>query len=151
MLLKEKLYILTRGKDWDEISTLNICKSYRVSAKILCYAVEGCTAEEIIRNMADGGISVSLKRVNHVLSVKGDEDEFRVRAVLHQFSNIFREHGISEEDVLKWFSEKRIKKLKLLDRSEVQKRFGEEVLNSLTPDIRVTGEYYDVRGMQVRS
>lgn len=83
--------------------------------------------------------------------MKGDEDEFRVRAVLHQFSNIFREHGISEEDVLKWFSETRIKKLKLLDRSEVQKRFGEEVLNRLTPDIHVTGEYYDVRGMQVRS
>lgn len=144
---EEKLFILTKGQDWNKVAALNVCKSYRISAKILCYAAEGCTAEEIARNMSDGGIRVSLNRVNRALSVKGDEDLFRVNAVLHQFPDVFKEHGISEADVLKWFSETRIKKLKLLDKAEAEERFGAEVLDCMTPDPCVTGEYYDVRGM----
>ena len=79
------------------------------------------------------------------LSVKEDKDLLRVKAVFHQFPDAFRKHGISEEDMLEWFSKERIKKLQLVSKSEMEKRIGREALESMKPDPYVTGEFYDVR------
>lgn len=107
---EEKMFILTRGQDWKKAVTQKVLKNYRVSAQILCLAIQGCTAKEISRRLSeDGGISVTERRINRALSVKEDKDLLRIRAVFHQFPDIFCEHDIAEEDLLKWFSEAGIK------------------------------------------
>ena len=143
---KEKLFILTRGQDWERGISQDVLNRYRVSAEILCCAIEGGSVKDIIRKLAQGGgISVTTRRVNSVLSVKEDKDLLRVKAVFHQFPDAFRKHGISEEDMLEWFSKERIKKLQLVSKSEMEKRIGREALESMKPDPYVTGEFYDVR------
>ena len=143
---KEKLFILTRGQDWERGISQDVLNRYRVSAEILCCAIEGGSVKDIIRKLSQGGgISVTTRRVNSVLSVKEDKDLLRVKAVFHQFPDAFRKHGISEEDMLEWFSKERIKKLRLVSRSEMEKRIGRETLDSMKPDPYVTGEFYDVR------
>lgn len=146
---EEQMYILTKGQDWKETVTPSVWKSYRVSAEILCYAVKGYTAKEIIKALYEGGgMTVSSKRVNQVLSVKEDKDLLRIRTVFHLVPDVFKEQGVADRDVWKWFSETRIKKLKLLDKKEAEKRVGAEVLDGMNPDPYVTGEFYDVSGMQ---
>lgn len=143
---KEKLFILTRGQDWERGISQDVLNRYRVSAEILCCAIEGGSVKDIIRKLSQGGgISVTTRRVNSVLSVKEDKDLLRVKAVFHQFPDAFRKHGISEEDMLEWFSKERIKKLQLVSKSEMEKRIGREALESMKPDPYVTGEFYDVR------
>ena len=143
---KEKLFILTRGQDWERGISQDVLNRYRVSAEILCYAKEGNSVKDIIRKLSQGGgISVTTRRVNSVLSVKEDKDLLRVKAVFHQFPDAFRKHGISEEEMLEWFSKERIKKLQLVSKSEMEKRIGREALESMKPDPYVTGEFYDVR------
>lgn len=143
---KEKLFILTRGQDWERGISQDVLNRYRVSAEILCCAMEGGSVKDIIRKLSQGGgISVTTRRVNSVLSVKEDKDLLRVKAVFHQFPDAFRKHGISEEDMLEWFSKERIKKLQLVSKSEMEKRIGREALESMKPDPYVTGEFYDVR------
>lgn len=107
---EEKMFILTGGQDWKKAVTQKVLKNHRLSAEILCYAIQGCIAKEISRRLSeDGGISITARRVNSVLSVKEDKDLLRIRAVFHQFPDIFCEHDISEEDLIKWFSETGIK------------------------------------------
>lgn len=143
---KEKLFILTRGQDWERGISQDVLNRYRVSAEILCCAMEGGSVKDIVRKLSQGGgISVTTRRVNSVLSVKEDKDLLRVKAVFHQFPDAFRKHGISEEEMLEWFSKERIKKLRLVSRSEMEKRIGREALDSMKPDPYVTGEFYDVR------
>lgn len=142
---KEKLFILTRGQDWERGISQDVLNRYRVSAEILCCAIEGGSVKDIIRKLSQcGGISVTTRRVNSVLSVKEDKDLLRVKAVFHQFPDAFRKHGISEEEMLEWFSKERIKKLRLVSRSEMEKRIGREALDSMKPDPYITGEFYDV-------
>lgn len=146
---EEKIFILTRGQSWEKAVVQNILKSYRVSAQILCYAIEGNAVKDIIKKLSqDGGISVSTRRVNRVLSVKEDKDLLRIHAVFHQFPDAFREHGISDEDMLEWFSEARIRKLKLMSKNEAEEHFGRDSLEDMKPDPYVSGEFYDVRGME---
>ena len=52
---------------------------------------------------------------------------------------------------MKWFSEARIRELKLISRSEVEDRFGRELLESMKPDPYIEGEFYDIRGMSRKS
>ena len=143
---KEKLFLLTKGQAWEKGISQDVLNRYMVSAEILCYAIEGNSVKDIIRKLSQGGgISVTTRRVNSVLSVKEDKDLLRVKAVFHQFPDAFRKHGISEEEMLEWFSKERIKKLQLVSRSEMEKRIGREALDSMKPDPYVTGEFYDVR------
>ena len=143
---EEKLFLLTKGQAWEKGISQDVLNRYRVSAEILCYAIEGNSVKDIIRKLSQGGgISVTTRRVNSVLSVKEDKDLLRVKAVFHQFPDAFRKHGISEEEMLEWFSKERIKKLQLVSRSEMEKRIGREALDSMKPDPYVTGEFYDVR------
>lgn len=143
---EEKLFLLTKGQAWEKGISQDVLNRYRVSAEILCYAIEGNSVKDIIRKLSQGGgISVTTRRVNSVLSVKEDKDLLRVKAVFHQFPDAFRKHGISEEEMLEWFSKERIKKLQLVSKSEMEKRIGREALDSMKPDPYVTGEFYDVR------
>ena len=143
---EEKMFLLTKGQAWEKGISQDVLNRYRVSAEILCYAIEGNSVKDIIRKLSQGGgISVTTRRVNSVLSVKEDKDLLRVKAVFHQFPDAFRKHGISEEDMLEWFSKERIKKLQLVSKSEMEKRIGREALESMKPDPYVTGEFYDVR------
>lgn len=143
---EEKLFLLTKGQAWEKGISQDVLNRYMVSAEILCYAIEGNSVKDIIRKLSQGGgISVTTRRVNSVLSVKEDKDLLRVKAVFHQFPDAFRKHGISEEEMLEWFSKERIKKLQLVSRSEMEKRIGREALDSMKPDPYVTGEFYDVR------
>lgn len=143
---EEKLFLLTKGQAWEKGISQDVLNRYMVSAEILCYAIEGNSVKDIIRKLSQGGgISVTTRRVNSVLSVKEDKDLLRVKAVFHQFPDAFRKHGISEEEMLEWFSKERIKKLRLVSKSEMEKRIGREALDSMKPDPYVTGEFYDVR------
>lgn len=143
---EEKLFLLTKGQAWEKGISQDVLNRYMVSAEILCYAIEGNSVKDIIRKLSQGGgISVTTRRVNSVLSVKEDKDLLRVKAVFHQFPDAFRKHGISEEEMLEWFSKERIKKLQLVSKSEMEKRIGRETLDSMKPDPYVTGEFYDVR------
>ena len=143
---EEKMFLLTKGQAWEKGISQDVLNRYMVSAEILCYAIEGNSVKDIIRKLSQGGgISVTTRRVNSVLSVKEDKDLLRVKAVFHQFPDAFRKHGISEEDMLEWFSKERIKKLQLVSKSEMEKRIGREALESMKPDPYVTGEFYDVR------
>ena len=143
---EEKMFLLTKGQAWEKGISQDVLNRYMVSAEILCYAIEGNSVKDIIRKLSQGGgISVTTRRVNSVLSVKEDKDLLRVKAVFHQFPDAFRKHGISEEDMLEWFSKERIKKLQLVSKSEMEKRIGREALESMKPDTYVTGEFYDVR------
>ena len=143
---EEKMFLLTKGQAWEKGISQDVLNRYMVSAEILCYAKEGNSVKDIIRKLSQGGgISVTTRRVNSVLSVKEDKDLLRVKAVFHQFPDAFRKHGISEEDMLEWFSKERIKKLQLVSKSEMEKRIGREALESMKPDPYVTGEFYDVR------
>lgn len=149
---EEKIFILTRGENWEKVTAQKALKGYRISAQILCYAIEGCTIKKITRKLSEGGgIHVTARCVNCVISVTEDKDLPRILAVFHQFSDVFIEHGINEEDVLKWFSEARIRELKLISRSEVEDRFGRELLESMKPDPYIEGEFYDIRGMSRKS
>lgn len=146
---EEKMFILTRGQDWEKAVAQDVLKRYRVSAQILCLGIKGCTAKEIIRRLYEGGgISVTTRRVNSALSVKEEKDLLRIRAVFHQFPDAFREYGISEEDMMSWFSQARIKKLKLISKNEAEKCFGRDFLEGMKPDSYVMGEFYDVGGME---
>lgn len=143
---EEKMFLLTKGQAWEKGISQDVLNRYMVSEEILCYAIEGNSVKDIIRKLSQGGgISVTTRRVNSVLSVKEDKDLLRVKAVFHQFPDAFRKHGISEEEMLEWFSKERIKKLQLVSRSEMEKRIGREALDSMKPDPYVTGEFYDVR------
>ena len=143
---EEKMFLLTKGQAWEKGISQDVLNRYMVSAEILCYAIEGNSVKDIIRKLSQGGgISVTTRRVNSVLSVKEDKDLLRVKAVFHQFPDAFRKHGISEEEMLEWFSKERIKKLQLVSKSEMEKRIGRETLDSMKPDPYVTGEFYDVR------
>ena len=143
---EEKMFLLTKGQAWEKGISQDVLNRYMVSEEILCYAIEGNSVKDIIRKLSQGGgISVTTRRVNSVLSVKEDKDLLRVKAVFHQFPDAFRKHGISEEDMLEWFSKERIKKLQLVSKSEMEKRIGREALESMKPDPYVTGQFYDVR------
>ena len=59
-------------------------------------------------------------------------------------------HDVMKDDVLKWFTGLRVKKLRLVTRDELIKYFGEETLNVARRDAYVQGEYYDMRGVRVQ-
>ena len=54
-----------------------------------------------------------------------------------------------KDDVLKWFTELRVKKLRLVTRDELIKYFGEETLNVARRDAYVQGEYYNVKNIEL--
>ena len=145
--LEEKLSILTKGCNWKTAVNQNVLKSMGVSAQALCYAVKGYSVKEIVQELND---EVTERTVYRALSVKEDADLQRITTILHQFREIFDSHNVTEDDVLKWFTELRVRKLRLVTKAEVIRRFGEEALDISRKDTYVCGEYYDMRGIRVQ-
>lgn len=143
--LEERLSTLAKGRNWKEAVNQNIAKSMGVSAQALCYAVKGCSVKEIVQELND---EVTERTVYRALSVKEDTDLQRITTILHQFKEVFDSHDVTEDDVLKWFTGLRVKKLRLVTRDELIKYFGEEALNIAGRDAYVQGEYYDMRGVR---
>lgn len=118
----EMVLNLTREEGWKKAIARYMGERYRVSAEILCYAVKGCTPKEIVREMAGtGGISITVKRVSNALSVKKDKDLLRISTVFHKFQDMFREYGISKEDLVDWYTEARIRTLGFIGGKEAEK------------------------------
>ena len=145
--LEERLSTLAKGRNWKKAVHQNIAKSMGVSAQALCYAVKGCSVKEIVQELND---EVTERTVYRALSVKEDTDLQRITTILHQFKEVFDSHDVTEDDVLKWFTGLRVKKLRLVTRDELIKYFGEEALNIAGRDAYVQGEYYDMRGVRVQ-
>lgn len=145
--LEERLSTLAKGRNWKKAVHQNIAKSMGVSAQALCYAVKGCSVKEIVQELND---EVTERTVYRALSVKEDSDLQRITTILHQFKEVFDSHDVTEDDVLKWFTGLRVKKLRLVTRDELIKYFGEEALNIAGRDAYVQGEYYDMRGVRVQ-
>ncbi|MCI9176849.1 MAG: hypothetical protein HFH49_18390 [Lachnospiraceae bacterium] len=145
--LDERLSTLAKGRNWKKAVHQNIAKSMGVSAQALCYAVKGCSVKEIVQELND---EVTERTVYRALSVKEDTDLQRITTILHQFKEVFDSHDVTEDDVLKWFTGLRVKKLRLVTRAEVIRHFGEEALNIAGRDAYVQGEYYDMRGVRVQ-
>lgn len=145
--LEEKLSTLSKGRNWKKAVNQNVLKSMGVSAQALCHAVKGCSVKEIVQELND---EVTERTVYRALSVKEDSDLQRITTILHQFKEVFDSHDVTEDDVLKWFTGLRVKKLRLVTRAEVIRHFGEEALNIAGRDAYVQGEYYDMRGVRVQ-
>lgn len=145
--LEERLSTLAKGRNWKKAVHQNIAKSMGVSAQALCYAVKGYSVKEIVQELND---EVTERTVYRALSVKEDTDLQRITTILHQFKEVFDSHDVTEDDVLKWFTGLRVKKLRLVTRTEVIRHFGEEALNIAGRDAYVQGEYYDMRGVRVQ-
>lgn len=145
--LEERLSTLAKGRNWKKAVHQNIAKSMGVSAQALCYAVKGYSVKEIVQELND---EVTERTVYRALSVKEDSDLQRITTILHQFKEVFDSHDVTEDDVLKWFTGLRVKKLRLVTRDELIKYFGEEALNIAGRDAYVQGEYYDMRGVRVQ-
>ena len=145
--LEEKLSTLSKGRNWKKAVNQNVLKSMGVSAQTLCYAVKGYSVKEIVQELND---EVTERTVYRALSVKEDSDLQRITTILHQFKEVFDSHDVTEDDVLKWFTGLRVKKLRLVTRDELIKYFGEEALNIAGRDAYVQGEYYDMRGVRVQ-
>lgn len=144
--LQERLSILTKGCNWKTAVHQNVLKSMGVSAQALCYAVKGYSVKEIVQELND---EVTERTVYRALSVKEDTDLQRITTILHQFKEVFDSHDVTEDDVLKWFTGLRVKKLRLVTRDELIKYFGEETLNVARRDAYVQGEYYNVKNIEL--
>lgn len=144
--LEEKLSTLSKGRNWKKAVNQNVLKSMGVSAQALCYAVKGCSVKEIVQELND---EVTERTVYRALSVKEDTDLQRITTILHQFKEVFDSHDVTEDDVLKWFTGLRVKKLRLVTRAEVIRHFGEEALNIAVRDAYVQGEYYNVKNIEL--
>ena len=144
--LEEKLSTLSKGRNWKKAVNQNVLKSMGVSAQTLCYAVKGYSVKEIVQELND---EVTERTVYRALSVKEDTDLQRITTILHQFKEVFDSHDVTEDDVLKWFTGLRVKKLRLVTRDELIKYFGEETLNVARRDAYVQGEYYNVKNIEL--
>ena len=144
--LEEKLSTLSKGRNWKKAVNQNVLKSMGVSAQTLCYAVKGYSVKEIVQELND---EVTERTVYRALSVKEDTDLQRITTILHQFKEVFDSHDVMKDDVLKWFTELRVKKLRLVTRDELIKYFGEETLNVARRDAYVQGEYYNVKNIEL--
>lgn len=144
--LEEKLSTLSKGRNWKKAVNQNVLKSMGVSAQTLCYAVKGYSVKEIVQELND---EVTERTVYRALSVKEDTDLQRITTILHQFKEVFDSHDVTEDDVLKWFTGLRVKKLRLVTRDELIKYFGKETLNVARRDAYVQGEYYNVKNIEL--
>ena len=144
--LEEKLSTLSKGRNWKKAVNQNVLKSMGVSAQTLCYAVKGYSVKEIVQELND---EVTERTVYRALSVKEDTDLQRITTILHQFKEVFDSHDVMKDDVLKWFTGLRVKKLRLVTRDELIKYFGKETLNVARRDAYVQGEYYNVKNIEL--
>lgn len=108
--------------------------------------MKGYSVKEIVQELND---EVTERTVYRALSVKEDTDLQRITTILHQFKEVFDSHDVMKDDVLKWFTELRVKKLRLVTRDELIKYFGEETLNVARRDAYVQGEYYNVKNIEL--
>lgn len=114
-------------------------KGMNTGALILAYHFDHLDIEGIIEVMRDYNcINVGRTLIYNTLSVRKDEDRERILSLYKGFPDYFS--NVSEEEVIAWFEQTRIKKLHLLSKEEFIEKYGTDKLPD--PDKYVSGEYY---------
>lgn len=146
--LQERLADITKGSNWEKAVDKNKALCNRRTAVAVCCAVKKYTVKEIVEEL---NYEIGEKTVYDYISVRKDSDYDRIIGTFHKYSPIFREYGVTKQEVEEWFKNLRIKKLKLLSKDNVIEEYG-DILGHINADTVVQGYYNpkDIEAYQER-
>lgn len=146
--LQERLADITKGSNWEKAVDKNKALCNRRTAVAVCCAVKKYTVKEIVEEL---NYEIGEKTVYDYISVRKDSDYDRIIGTFHKYFPIFREYGVTKQEVEEWFKNLRIKKLKLLSKDNVIEEYG-DILGHINPDTVVQGYYNpkDIEAYQER-
>lgn len=146
--LQERLADITKGSNWEKAVDKNKALCNRRTAVAVCCAVKKYTVKKIVEEL---NYEIGEKTVYDYISVRKDSDYDRIIGTFHKYSPIFREYGVTKQEVEEWFKNLRIKKLKLLSKDNVIEEYG-DILGHINPDTIVQGYYNpkDIEAYQER-
>ena len=115
-----------------------------LSAKILVRCIEGYDVNDVVDYIkAECKKVIPPAKVYRTISVKEDNDLARMLTIYQENTELFG--GFTEADIKKWFIQKRIRKLKLMDETTLRFEYGAEIVNAVLPTVQpdkiVTGFY----------
>ena len=122
-------------------------KSDELAALILGFAIQGYSATEI-KDILESSYNkvVALSTIYSAISVKEDTDRQRIKDLYVKYTHLF--NRVTEKDLIRWFDNARVRKMKLIPKSMFQAMFfGTELPER---DKYVTDEYYSVQNMNMR-
>lgn len=135
--LESQIAVLTEKRGWRKAADQKILESKESYANAVCLAVLGKSVNEIREELC-----INQRIVYRAISVREDTDLNRIKELYQLFPETFGSYGIDLNQLIDWFSGLRIKRLKLLNREEIVKRYGMDCLAGVTPDPYVKGEFY---------
>lgn len=141
--LQERLADITKGSNWEKAVDKNKALCNRRTAVAVCCAVKKYTVKEIVEEL---NYEIGEKTVYDYISVRKDSDYDRIIGTFHKYSPIFREYGVTKQEVEEWFKNLRIKKLKLLSKDNVIEEYG-DILGHINPDT-VVQDYYNPKDIE---
>lgn len=146
--LQERLADITKGSNWEKAVDKNKALCNRRTAVAVCCAVKKYAVKEIVEEL---NYEIGEKTVYDYISVRKDSDYDRIIGTFHKYSPIFREYGVTKQEVEEWFKNMRIKKLKLLSKDNVIEEYG-DILGHINADTVVQGYYNpkDIEAYQER-
>lgn len=146
--LQERLADITKGSNWEKAVDKNKALCNRRTAVAVCCAVKKYAVKEIVEEL---NYEIGEKTVYDYISVRKDSDYDRIIGTFHKYSPIFREYGVTKQEVEEWFKNLRIKKLKLLSKDNVIEEYG-DILGHINADTVVQGYYNpkDIEAYQER-
>lgn len=146
--LQERLADITKGSNWEKAVDKNKALCNRRTAVAVCCAVKKYTVKKIVEEL---NYEIGEKTVYDYISVRKDSDYDRIIGTFHKYSPIFREYGVTKQEVEEWFKNLRIKKLKLLSKDNVIEEYG-DILGHINADTVVQGYYNpkDIEAYQER-
>lgn len=142
--LERKLSIITNGqKYWRNAVNSRILKSYKIMALAISYKIKGACVSDIVMRLKEQSVYVNAATVYRALSVKGDGDKERMVSVYTTYPEIFKEYGISKEELIHWFQSRRINKLHLISQEELDGSMVDMLKDyGIQPDRYVNGSYF---------
>lgn len=141
--LQERLADITKGSNWEKAVDKNKALCNRRTAVAVCCAVKKYTVKEIVEEL---NYEIGEKTVYDYISVRKDSDYDRIIGTFHKYSPIFREYGVTKQEVEEWFKNLRIKKLKLLSKDNVIEEYG-DILGHINPDT-IVQDYYNPKDIE---
>lgn len=141
--LQERLADITKGSNWEKAVDKNKALCNRRTAVAVCCAVKKYAVKEIVEEL---NYEIGEKTVYDYISVRKDSDYDRIIGTFHKYSPIFREYGVTKQEVEEWFKNLRIKKLKLLSKDNVIEEYG-DILGHINPDT-IVQDYYNPKDIE---
>ena len=106
-----------------------------LAAKILVKSIQGYDVADVVNYIKiDCKKTIPPAKVYRTISVKEDNDLARMLAIYQENREEFG--GLTEEDVRNWFIRKRVKKLRLMDETELRFEYGAEIVNTVMQEIK---------------